>query len=91
VEDLTLNAKSPVRAGNLKSARTGAVKQAEICCFEGFNSRPHRTNNLHDSMFWRIRAGGGPNGVGAPPMSQRGADTPKTPPALKDSGAKGGG
>ena len=24
-------------------------------------------------------------------MSQRGADTPKTPPALKDSGAKGGG
>ena len=44
---------SPVRAG--RSARTCAEKQAEICCFGGFNSRPHRTNNLHDLMFWRIR------------------------------------
>ena len=44
---------SPVRAG--KSARTGAVNQAEVCCFGGFNSRPHRTNNLHDLLFWRIR------------------------------------
>ena len=23
--------------------------------FGGFNSRPHRTNNLHDLLFWRIR------------------------------------
>ena len=48
---------SPVRAG--KPARTGAVRQAEICCFGGFNSRPHRTANLHDLVFWRIRLGRG--------------------------------
>ena len=39
-----------------RSGRPGQVlKKTQNCCVRTFNSRPQRTKNMHDFMFWRIR------------------------------------
>ena len=50
---------------------SGPVKRP-VRCFGEFNSRPHRTNNLHDLLFWRIphRLSGRGNRPGQAPRNR---------------------
>ena len=48
----TLCLSGPRNASPVRAARTGAPGQGrKICCLRRFNSRPHRTKNMHDLIY----------------------------------------